>query len=128
MPAQIIDGRLIAEKIRSGIARDAAEFQGRTGITPHLAAVLVGDDPASAVYVRNKQTACEKVGLKSTLLRLAAATTGPELLAIVARLNADTTVHGILVQMPLPKRKTTPAPNWSTDFWNTKNSSPRRKC
>jgi methylenetetrahydrofolate dehydrogenase (NADP+) / methenyltetrahydrofolate cyclohydrolase len=104
MPAQIIDGRQIAERIRNEIAHEAAEFQGRTGITPHLAAVLVGDDPASAVYVRNKQTACEKVGLKSTLIRLPAETTGPELLALVARLNADATVHGILVQLPLPRQ------------------------
>jgi methylenetetrahydrofolate dehydrogenase (NADP+)/methenyltetrahydrofolate cyclohydrolase len=64
--------------------------------------VLVGDDPASAVYVRNKQTACEKAGLKSTLIKLPAQTTGAELLERVQRLNADASVHGILVQLPLP--------------------------
>jgi methylenetetrahydrofolate dehydrogenase (NADP+)/methenyltetrahydrofolate cyclohydrolase len=104
MPARIIDGRQIAEKLRSEIAREAAEFRGETGITPHLTAVLVGDDPASAVYVRNKQTACEKVGLKSTLIKLPATTTGEELLALVSRLNADASVHGILVQLPLPRQ------------------------
>jgi len=104
MTARIIDGRKIAEKLRGEIARDAAEFRSRTGTTPHLAAVLVGDDPASAVYVRNKQTACEKAGLKSTLIKLSAATTQEELLEVVARLNTDSGVHGILVQLPLPRQ------------------------
>jgi methylenetetrahydrofolate dehydrogenase (NADP+)/methenyltetrahydrofolate cyclohydrolase len=104
MPARIIDGRQIAEKLRSEIARDARELQATTGIIPHLAAVLVGEDPASAVYVRNKQLACEKAGLKSTLIRLAAETTGQELLGVVERLNADPSVHGILVQLPLPRQ------------------------
>lgn len=104
MPAQIIDGKRIAEKLRGDIARETADFKSKTGIVPHLAAVLVGDDPASAVYVRNKQTACEKVGLKSTLIKLPAATTRQELLDHVGRLNADASVHGILVQLPLPKQ------------------------
>src|SRR6266481_3114383 len=104
MPARIIDGRQIAEKLRAEIARDAGEFRSKSGITPHLAAVLVGDDPASAVYVRNKQTACEKAGIKSTLLKLSAQTTQIELLAIVERLNSDALVHGILVQLPLPRQ------------------------
>ena len=104
MPATIIDGRQIAEKLRSEIARDAAALHTATGITPHLAAVLVGDDPASAVYVKNKHLACEKAGLKSTLIRLPAETMQHELLAVVHRLNADATVHGILVQLPLPKQ------------------------
>src|SRR6516162_3465760 len=102
MPAKIIDGRQIAESLRSQIAQDAAAFQKQSGVPPHLAAVLVGDDPASAVYVRNKQTACEKAGLKSTLIKLPAQTTGAELLERVQRLNADASVHGILVQLPLP--------------------------
>jgi methylenetetrahydrofolate dehydrogenase (NADP+)/methenyltetrahydrofolate cyclohydrolase len=72
-------------------------------VVPHLAAVLVGDDPASAVYVRNKQIACEKAGFKSTLHRLPASTAQAELLALVQSLNADPGVHGILVQLPLPK-------------------------
>jgi methylenetetrahydrofolate dehydrogenase (NADP+)/methenyltetrahydrofolate cyclohydrolase len=104
MPAKIIDGRQIAETLRTEIARDAAAFQDDTGVPAHLAAVLVGDDPASAVYVRNKQTACEKAGIKSTLLKLSAQTTEIELLAVVERLNADGLVHGILVQLPLPKQ------------------------
>jgi methylenetetrahydrofolate dehydrogenase (NADP+) / methenyltetrahydrofolate cyclohydrolase len=102
MPARIIDGKLIAEKLRTETAARVARFHQQTSITPHLTAVLVGDDPASAVYVRNKQKACEKAGLKSTLLRLPAQTTQAELLAHVVRLNADALVHGILVQLPLP--------------------------
>jgi methylenetetrahydrofolate dehydrogenase (NADP+)/methenyltetrahydrofolate cyclohydrolase len=104
MPARIIDGKEIASKLRAEIARNAAEFHSRSGIVPHLAAVLVGDDPASAVYVRNKQLACEKTGLKSTLIRLPSETTEDELLAVVERLNDDAGVHGILVQLPLPRQ------------------------
>jgi methylenetetrahydrofolate dehydrogenase (NADP+)/methenyltetrahydrofolate cyclohydrolase len=104
MPAKIIDGRQIAETLRADIAHEAAEFQSKTQIVPHLAAVLVGDDPASAVYVKNKQLACDKAGLKSTLIKLSAETTEQELLAVVERLNADKTVHGILVQLPLPRQ------------------------
>jgi methylenetetrahydrofolate dehydrogenase (NADP+)/methenyltetrahydrofolate cyclohydrolase len=104
MSAQIIDGKAIAARIRDKIAAEAAEFTGRTGVAPHLAAVLVGDDPASAVYVRNKQRACEKAGIKSTLHRLSAETTQAELLELVGRLNADHDVHGILVQLPLPRQ------------------------
>ena len=104
MPAKVIDGRLIAEKIRADIARDAAALQSETGVTPHLAAVLVGDDPASAVYVRNKHLACEKAGLKSTLIKLSAETTQAELLAVVERLNSDPGIHGILIQLPLPRQ------------------------
>lgn len=104
MPARIIDGKAIASKVRAEIAREAAELRGRTGISPHLAAVLVGDDPASAVYVRNKQLACEKTGLRSTLIRLPSETTEQELLAVVERLNVDAGVHGILVQLPLPRQ------------------------
>ena len=75
MPAKIIDGRQVAEKLRAEIAREVAEFRSKTQIVPHLVAVLVGDDPASAVYVKNKQLACEKAGLKSTLIKLPAETT-----------------------------------------------------
>ena len=104
MPARIIDGKQIAEKLRADIAREAAAVRDEAGVTPHLTAVLVGDDPASAVYVKNKRLACDKVGLKSTLVNLRAETTGSELLALVARLNADPDVHGILVQLPLPRQ------------------------
>ena len=104
MTARVIDGTALAQKTRLEIAADAAEFQARTGIVPHLAAVLVGDDPASAVYVRNKQRACEQAGLRSTLERLPAEASEAELLALVERLNSDSTVHGILVQLPLPRQ------------------------
>ena len=103
MTAQVIDGKLIAERTRAEAAAGALELKARTGVIPHLAAVLVGDDPASAVYVRNKQIACEKAGFKSTLHRLPASTAQAELLALVQSLNADPGVHGILVQLPLPK-------------------------
>ena len=102
MPARLIDGKQISSAERSAIASDTAEFSGRTGIVPHLAAVLVGDDPASQVYVRNKERACEKCGLRSTLHRLPAETTQSELLDLVQQLNHDPDVHGILVQLPLP--------------------------
>lgn len=104
MPAKIIDGRQIAEKLRADIARDAAEVCAQREVTPHLTAVLVGDDPASAVYVKNKRLACDKAGLKSTLVKLPAETTEGELLSLVASLNADADVHGILVQLPLPRQ------------------------
>jgi methylenetetrahydrofolate dehydrogenase (NADP+)/methenyltetrahydrofolate cyclohydrolase len=101
--AVVIDGKRIAEQTRAEHADAARRLFGRTGVVPHLAAVLVGDDPASAVYVRNKQIACDKAGMKSTLHRLPATTSEPELHDLVARLNADPGVHGILVQLPLPK-------------------------
>ncbi|MCA9075575.1 MAG: bifunctional methylenetetrahydrofolate dehydrogenase/methenyltetrahydrofolate cyclohydrolase FolD [Planctomycetaceae bacterium] len=104
MAAEIIDGKAIAAGLRERIGRETSAFVEQTGVTPHLAAVLVGDDPASAVYVRNKQRACEKAGIKSTLHRLDAATSQSELLLLVTRLNEDSDVHGILVQLPLPSQ------------------------
>ncbi|MFN9719892.1 MAG: bifunctional methylenetetrahydrofolate dehydrogenase/methenyltetrahydrofolate cyclohydrolase FolD [Planctomycetota bacterium] len=104
MSATIIDGKQIAEMTRLEVATTAAEFQRRTGIVPHLTAVLVGDDPASQVYVRNKEKAAQKAGLRSTLIRLPQATTQPELLEVVQGLNNDSSVHGILVQLPLPRQ------------------------
>jgi methylenetetrahydrofolate dehydrogenase (NADP+)/methenyltetrahydrofolate cyclohydrolase len=104
MTATILDGKALADEIRVEIAQQVAEFVQTSGVTPCLAAVLVGDDPASQVYVRNKQKACEKNGLLSQLHRLPAATTTDELLALVDRLNRDPAVHGILVQLPLPKQ------------------------
>jgi methylenetetrahydrofolate dehydrogenase (NADP+) / methenyltetrahydrofolate cyclohydrolase len=103
MPAQIIDGKAIAESVRVQVAADTQELIRDTGIVPHLAAVLVGNDPASEVYVRNKERACQKAGIRSTLHRLDAGTTQSELLALVDALNRDESVHGILVQLPLPK-------------------------
>jgi methylenetetrahydrofolate dehydrogenase (NADP+)/methenyltetrahydrofolate cyclohydrolase len=104
LAATIIDGNKIAESMRAEIAERARQVRAATGVTPGLAAVLVGDDPASQIYVRNKRRACEKVGVASTLHKLDAATSQSELLELVARLNADPTVHGILVQLPLPKQ------------------------
>ncbi len=103
MPAQIIDGKAIAESVRRQVAAETQELISNTGIVPHLAAVLVGNDPASEVYVRNKERACQKTGLKSTLHRLDAATTQGELLTLIDTMNRDTSIHGILVQLPLPK-------------------------
>ena len=102
MPAQIIDGKALALRLREGIAQEVGALGKDTGITPGLAAVLVGDDPASAVYVRNKKIACEKAGLYPQEHRLPASTTQEVLLALVSQLNADPKIHGILVQLPLP--------------------------
>jgi methylenetetrahydrofolate dehydrogenase (NADP+)/methenyltetrahydrofolate cyclohydrolase len=103
MTARVIDGKQIAEQTRAEAASGAVELKARSGVVPHLAAVLVGDDPASAVYVRNKQIACDKAGFKSTLHRLPASTAQSALLDLIRTLNADPGVHGILVQLPLPK-------------------------
>lgn len=102
MSAQIIDGKAIAQKVRSGLGEEVASFQAKTGIQPHLAAVLIGEDPASAVYVRSKQRACEQTGIGSTLHQLPTETTQQELLDLVQQLNNDPVIHGILVQLPLP--------------------------
>ncbi len=104
MTATIIDGKAVAARIREELAGEVARFVADSDVIPHLAAVLVGDDPASAVYVRNKQRACDKAGIKSTLHRLSPETTESELLELVGQLNADTDAHGVLVQMPLPAR------------------------
>jgi methylenetetrahydrofolate dehydrogenase (NADP+)/methenyltetrahydrofolate cyclohydrolase len=104
MTARLLDGKAIADQIRHEIAQDVVAFVTRTGVTPCLAAILVGADPASEVYVRNKRQACEKAGIKSQLIRLPAETTEAELLIQIAALNDDAAVHGILVQLPLPKQ------------------------
>ena len=104
MTATIIDGKEIARKVRAGLGEKVAALQSETGGQPHLAAVLVGEDPASAVYVRNKQRACEQTGMRSTLHKLPAETTEEELLDLVHQLNNDPGIHGILVQLPLPKQ------------------------
>lgn len=104
MTAKIIDGSVVSQQIRTELATQVAEFREKTGIIPHLAAVLVGEDPASAVYVRNKQKACETTGLKSTLHKLPPETTQQQLLDLVGQLNSAPDVHGILVQLPLPKQ------------------------
>jgi methylenetetrahydrofolate dehydrogenase (NADP+) / methenyltetrahydrofolate cyclohydrolase len=102
MSAQIIDGKAIAEKVKAEVAAGVAERAAR-GLSTGLAVVIVGQDPASHVYVRNKVAACEKVGITSTHIELPENTTQSELLAQVKALNADPRVHGILLQLPLPK-------------------------
>jgi methylenetetrahydrofolate dehydrogenase (NADP+)/methenyltetrahydrofolate cyclohydrolase len=103
MAARILDGKQLAQTMQAEIAAEVAAFHGRTGVRPGLATVLVGDDPASHTYVRNKRRACEKAGITSFHHELAATTAQAELLDLVRRLNADPAVHGILVQMPQPK-------------------------
>lgn len=100
---QLIDGKSLANTIKEEIAVEVAQLKASGGKTPHLAAVLIGDDPASAVYVRNKVRACEKVGFKSTLVRRDANTSEEEVLAIVRQLNEDQDIDGFIVQLPLPK-------------------------
>ncbi|HTK76853.1 MAG TPA: bifunctional methylenetetrahydrofolate dehydrogenase/methenyltetrahydrofolate cyclohydrolase FolD [Gemmataceae bacterium] len=102
MPARILDGKSLAETMQAEIAAGVAELVAAGGPKPGLATVLVGDDPASHVYVRNKRRACERVGMTSFHHELPAAASQAELLALVSRLNSDPSVHGILVQLPLP--------------------------
>jgi methylenetetrahydrofolate dehydrogenase (NADP+)/methenyltetrahydrofolate cyclohydrolase len=100
--ARILDGKQLAQQIRSELAEEVVEFIQNNGVVPCLAAVLVGNDPASEIYVRNKRRACEAVGIESQLHRLDVTASSEELLQLVARLNKDDEVHGILVQLPLP--------------------------
>lgn len=102
MSAQVIDGKAIAASVRAQVADKVKEFVSRTGFTPCLAVVLVGEDPASQVYVRNKGKACAEAGILSRQIDLPASVPEADLLALVADLNADPAVHGILVQLPLP--------------------------
>jgi len=102
MKAQLIDGKLISAEIKAEAAEEAAALKAQ-GIEPCLAVVLVGDNSASKVYVSNKQKACEAVGIKSVSHVLPGETTEEELLKLIDELNADKSVHGILVQMPVPK-------------------------
>ena len=102
MPAKILDGKQLAQQIRSELAEEVIEFIQNNAVVPCLAAVLVGEDPASEVYVRNKRKACEAVGIESQLHRMAADTSSDDLLKLIAKLNKDGEVHGILVQLPLP--------------------------
>lgn len=102
MSATVLDGKALAGRIRGEIARAGEKLAGATGVVPGLAAVLVGDDPASATYVRMKERACQAVGFRSRVVRLPADTRQEELLDLVEELNVDETIHGILVQLPLP--------------------------
>ncbi len=103
MTAQILDGKAVAAKERAKSAARAADFVSKHGRAPGLAVVKVGEDPASAVYVRNKRKACEECGIASFAHDLPATTTREELLALIKTLNADDRVDGILLQLPLPK-------------------------
>ncbi|MBP6529922.1 MAG: bifunctional methylenetetrahydrofolate dehydrogenase/methenyltetrahydrofolate cyclohydrolase FolD [Burkholderiales bacterium] len=105
MTAIRIDGNVLAAKVRDRIAADVTALKAR-GITPGLAVVLVGEDPASQVYVRNKVAGCAKVGMHSVMHKMPASTTEAELLAVIDALNKDASIHGILVQLPLPKHIT----------------------
>ena len=100
---QLIDGKATAAAIKAEIAEEVKQIMARGGKQPHLAAVLVGHDGGSATFVKNKVLACEACGFKSTLIRYEADVTEQELLACVARLNADADVDGFIVQLPLPK-------------------------
>jgi methylenetetrahydrofolate dehydrogenase (NADP+)/methenyltetrahydrofolate cyclohydrolase len=102
--ATILDGKKLAQTMQAEIAAGVDTFFRRTGVRPGLAAVLVGEDPASQIYVRNKRAACQKVGMESWLHALSKETTQVQLLDLVAQLNNDPRVHGILVQLPLPKQ------------------------
>jgi methylenetetrahydrofolate dehydrogenase (NADP+) / methenyltetrahydrofolate cyclohydrolase len=102
MTAVLLDGKQLAQTMQAEIAAETADLLQTRGLRPGLAAVLVGDNPASQIYVRNKRRSCEKVGIASFLHELPADTSEAELLALIARLNSDPAVHGILVQLPLP--------------------------
>jgi len=102
METKIIDGKLISDQIKEELKVKTEELIKTKNVCPCLAVILVGEDPASQVYVRNKEKACEKIGYKSASLRLPESTTQKELLEHIARLNNDKNVHGILVQLPLP--------------------------
>ncbi|HEY4707284.1 MAG TPA: bifunctional methylenetetrahydrofolate dehydrogenase/methenyltetrahydrofolate cyclohydrolase FolD [Thermodesulfobacteriota bacterium] len=102
--ARIINGKEIAAQVRAELKSDIQALKERTGVIPGLTVVLVGENPASVVYVRNKVKACEEVGIRSTQHKLPETATHSELLKLIRELNASKDVHGILVQLPLPKQ------------------------
>ena len=104
MAARLIDGKALAQTVRDRIAADTKDLQAKTGVRPGLATILVGEDPASALYVRSKQKACEAAGISIEDFKLSAATSQAELLTLVEKMNHDPNIHGILVQLPLPKQ------------------------
>ena len=103
MTAILLDGKQMAEQIRGELSGEVAAFVARSGVRPNLAAILVGDFAPSEVYVRNKEKACQRVGIGSHVHRLGSQTSEPELLQLIEQLNQDPSVHGILVQLPLPR-------------------------
>src|SRR5262245_11275393 len=98
----VLDGKALAARLRQEVAEQVKQLKAAKGVTPGLAVVLVGNDPASEVYVRNKEKAVAEAGMNSYPHHLPANTTQKDLLALIAKLNADKNVHGILVQLPLP--------------------------
>lgn len=102
MTASIIDGKATSKKIQVEIGKAAQQFFEESGVKPKLAAVLVGEDPASKVYVRNKERACARANIESELFRLPATSSTADVISLVKQLNEDSNVHGILVQLPLP--------------------------
>lgn len=103
MAARLIDGKILSQAVRDQIAKDTAALLAESGVTPGLAAILVGDDPASQLYVKNKHKACEAVGIHVADHKLPASTSQADLLALLDKINDDPLIHGILVQLPLPK-------------------------
>lgn len=101
--AKIIDGKAVSAEVRAEIKAETEKFISESGITPGLAVIIVGNNPASQVYVRNKKRACGEVGFFSTVIEMPEETTESELLDKIAELNSDEKIHGILVQLPLPK-------------------------
>ncbi len=101
--ATLIDGKAVSAKVREELAQKTVEFKNKYGYAPGLAVIIVGDDPASKIYVRNKKKACEEIGYNSFEFALPAETTEQELLELIEKLNNDSAVHGILVQSPVPK-------------------------
>ena len=102
MPARLLDGKALALRVREGVAADVTRLKEERGVTPGLAVVLIGEDPASQVYVRNKERACKAAGMNGRVLRLPAGSSQTALLDVIDGLNVDANVHGVLVQLPLP--------------------------
>jgi len=102
MSAMIIDGKAVAAKVQEEVRAEAAALIAKTGVTPHLSVILVGDNPASQVYVRNKERTSKELGMSGEVIRLPASATQAEVAAVIDRLNADPKVHGILLQLPVP--------------------------
>ncbi len=104
MAARVLDGKALAQRVRQEVAAEVARLKEQAGVVPGLTVVLVGDDPASRVYVRNKQNACREAGMNGTIERMPSDTPQAVLIETIDRLNADPRVHGILVQLPLPRQ------------------------
>src|SRR3954471_11850625 len=109
MTAMILDGKKLAQTMQAELSAEVARFTQATGVRPGLAAVLVGENHPGRLYVRNKRRACERVGMESWLHELPSTTSQGELLTLLGRLNMASAVHGILVQLPLPRHLDEPA-------------------